>query len=67
MNGKDAVRVTLRLPRSLHAQLAAIAEREGVSLNSAIVLNLSNCLQCYSLIPHTGRDRTAVQANGDRT
>lgn len=64
MSAKDAVRVTLRLPKSLHAQLEAVAQREGVSLNSAIVLNLTNCLQCYSLIPHTGRDRVADQPNG---
>jgi hypothetical protein len=52
-----AERITLRLPVSLHARLVALAEKEGVSLNQYIVLNLSNCLQCYSIEPHTGRDR----------
>lgn len=54
---KNTVRVTLRLPVSLHKRMAEIADSEGMSLNQTIVLNLSNCLQCYSIVPHTGRDR----------
>lgn len=55
----NAVRVTLRLPQSLHKQMVALAKKEGTSLNQAIVLNLSSCLRCYSIEPHTGRDRLA--------
>lgn len=54
-------RITLRLPFSIHAKLVALADKEGVSLNQYIVLNLSNCLQCYSIEPHTGRDRAAQE------
>ncbi len=34
-------RLTLRIPDSLHAQLAARAEREGVSMNQFVVFALS--------------------------
>lgn len=34
-------RLTLRLPQSLHQQLAGLAEMEGVSLNQYIVYTLS--------------------------
>jgi len=39
----------LRLPKSLHRQLALIAEREGVSLNQFIVSALSEKVGAFSL------------------
>jgi predicted RNase H-like HicB family nuclease len=39
----------LRLPKSLHRQLALIAEREGVSLNQFIVAALSEKVGAFSL------------------
>jgi hypothetical protein len=34
-------RLTVRLPRTLHKQIAALAENEGVSLNQYIVYSLT--------------------------
>jgi len=42
-------KVLLRLPKSLHRQLALIAEREGVSLNQFIVSALSEKVGAFSL------------------
>src|SRR4030042_1177191 len=42
-------KVLLRLPKSLHRQLALIAEREGVSLNQFIVSALSQKVGAFSL------------------
>jgi predicted transcriptional regulator len=48
-------RLTVRLPDTLHDQLAALAKREGVSLNQFIV---------YSLSQHVASDkpRAAIAA-----
>jgi predicted RNase H-like HicB family nuclease len=42
-------KVLLRLPKSLHRQLALIAEREGVSLNQFIVSALAEKVGAFSL------------------
>jgi predicted RNase H-like HicB family nuclease len=42
-------KILLRLPKSLHRQLALIAEREGVSLNQFIVSALSEKVGAFSL------------------
>lgn len=42
-------RILLRLPKSLHRQLAITAEREGVSLNQFIVYALSEKIGSFSL------------------
>ena len=42
-------KVLLRLPKSLHRQLALIAEREGVSLNQFIVSALSEKVGAFTL------------------
>jgi predicted RNase H-like HicB family nuclease len=42
-------KVLLRLPKSLHRQLALIAEREGISLNQFIVSALSEKVGAFSL------------------
>jgi hypothetical protein len=41
-------RLLLRMPRSLHGELAEAAEREGVSLNRLIVARLSGSLTSAS-------------------
>jgi hypothetical protein len=38
-------RLLLRMPRSLHAKLAALAERDGVSLNSLITSTLESAVK----------------------
>jgi len=42
-------RVLLRLPKSLHRQLASIAEREGISLNQFIVSALAEKVGAFNL------------------
>lgn len=46
-------RVTLRLPRSLHAQLVAMAEMEGASLNSLITCILESAAASPTYRPTT--------------
>lgn len=42
-------RLTVRLPESLHEQLAKQAEREGVSLNQFILLSLTRAVTVADL------------------
>jgi hypothetical protein len=48
-------RLLLRMPRTLHGQLAQAAEREGVSLNRLIVTRLSGSLATRTDDPGLGR------------
>src|SRR3954452_6797267 len=41
-------RLLLRMPRALHAQLARLAEREGVSLNQLIIGTLARSVEAPS-------------------
>ncbi len=44
-------RLTLRLPETLHLQLAGLADREGVSLNQYIVYALTRQTTGYTVVP----------------
>jgi hypothetical protein len=56
-------RLLLRMPRTLHGQLAQAAEREGVSLNRLIVTRLSRSISAgaASSTAHGGVDATVAQ------
>jgi HicB family len=56
-------RLLLRMPRTLHGQLAQAAEREGVSLNRLIVTRLSRSISAgaASSTVHGGEDATVAQ------
>jgi len=55
-------RLLLRMPRTLHAELAQAAEREGTSLNQLIVGLLSRSIGS----PGAG-DEEALRATGNRS
>jgi hypothetical protein len=44
-------RLLLRMPRALHAQLAQLAEREGVSLNQLIIGTLARSVEAPADAP----------------
>jgi hypothetical protein len=56
-------RLTLRLPQSLHADIAAEAKREGVSLNQYIVFALTRQVaKDYDVIAHSERQLAEQRA-----
>ncbi|MGK7953401.1 MAG: toxin-antitoxin system HicB family antitoxin [Xenococcaceae cyanobacterium] len=59
-------RLTLRLPETLHQQLANLAEREGISLNQYIVYALTRqVLSAYTVQVIPEADRQQQQKNFD--
>ena len=50
-------RLTLRLPETLHQQLAKVAEQEGVSLNQYIVYALTRQTSSVSQLQGSSTDR----------
>ena len=55
-------RLTLRLPETLHQQLAQVAEREGVSLNQYIVYALTRQTSLGSQLPGINIDLGSPQS-----
>jgi antitoxin HicB len=57
-------KILVRLPKSLHRQLALIAEREGVSLNQFIVSSLSEKVGAFTLYDNLAQklDKKMFQA-----
>ena len=49
-------RLLVRMPRTLHAELARAAEREGVSLNQLIIAALTSSLRSPDGASADGRD-----------
>src|SRR5689334_19450608 len=60
------IRLTLRLPETLHHQLEAQAKRESVSLNQYIVYTLSRQLT-QSYMVHTVPEETVAQQQAQFT
>lgn len=59
-------RLTLRLPETLHQQLANLAEREGISLNQYIVYALTRQVaSAYTVQVISEADRQQQQKNFD--
>jgi hypothetical protein len=58
-------RLLLRMPRTLHAELAQLAEKRGVSLNQLIVGLLSGSVENGSGAPRTA-DRPGADAETQR-
>ena len=54
-------RLLLRMPRTLHGQLAQAAEREGVSLNRLIVTRLSRSVSAAPSAARGGEDAPGGQ------
>ena len=57
-------RLLLRMPRTLHAELARAAEREGTSLNQLIVGLLSRSVGMQNAEPTPGESQTSLDGAG---
>ena len=59
-------RLLLRMPRTLHAELARLAEVRGISLNQLIVGLLSGSVEGMEVVERVGRDNVRLQYLQDR-
>lgn len=64
--GKEIVRVTVRIPREVHAQLARMASQEDRSLNWQIVQAMKVGVEQLRLTSETGSD-TGVENENSKT
>ena len=58
-------RLLVRMPKTLHGQLARAAEHEGVSLNQFITSSLASAVAWRGLHPASGNSRSAHATSGE--